>query len=175
MKKVMLISLLVILIGAAVVGFIQYSGKETVTVTKQKTATTNENQVEEVPFIEIQEENTEPIEEELPNDMTEEKVQNVIHQMSHQKVKAEKKWGFTPLTQDRVNRLIDVVNTNSYKHKGVYLEILTRWKGNNFSHAATDHNAIWSLQGGTIGRATGVLTIEQEEQFIQEHYSIKQD
>ena len=38
--------------------------------------------------------------------MTEEQVQDAIHQMSHQKVRAEKKWGFIPLTRERVDRSI---------------------------------------------------------------------
>ncbi|WP_338471846.1 DUF6241 domain-containing protein [Niallia sp. XMNu-256] len=174
MKKAILIPLLVLLAGAAVFGIIQYSSKGTVTVTKQQTTKTDQNQAEGGTFIEIQEVRNESIETELPDNMTEGKVQNVIHQMSHQKVRAEEKWGFIPLTMERVNRLIEVVNANQYEHEGVYLDILKRWKNNNFSHVDTDHNAVWSLQNGTVGKATGILTVEEEQQFIAKYYSIKE-
>jgi len=173
MKKTIIISLLVILAGAAVFGFIQYSSKETVTVTQKSTPESVQGQNDGGTYIEIHEEKTEPVEEELPSDMNEGRVQDIIHQMSHQKIRAEDKWGFIPLTMERVDRLIEVVNANKYDHADVYLDILNRWKNNNFSHVDNDHNAIWTLQSGTVGKATGILSVEEEQQFIEEHFSIK--
>ena len=63
------------------------------------------------------------IEEEFPSSMEEYGVQDAIHGMCHQKVRAEDQWGFIPLTQDRVKRLIDVVeeNENNYmKHNCIW-------------------------------------------------------
>jgi hypothetical protein len=39
---------------------------------------------------------------------------------------------------------------------------LHSWKENNFSSAVSDYNRIWKLQGGTVGKATGLLTPEEE-------------
>jgi len=110
----------------------------------------------------------------FPETMTDEEVQNAIHQMSHQKVKADKKWGMIPLTKERVVRLIDVVegNKDNFKHESTYLKILNRWKVDDFSRVDEDHNIIWTLQNGTVGRATGILTYEEELRFISKYFNV---
>ncbi|WP_428911053.1 DUF6241 domain-containing protein [Niallia sp. Krafla_26] len=175
MKKAVVLFLLVILVGAGGYVFFDYSNKKSVTITEKTTSTSEQSQENTDTFIEIQENITEPIEEELPNDMSEGQVQDVIHKMSHQKVRAEEKWGFTPLTMERVNRLIEVVNVNQYDHADVYLDILNRWKESNFSHVDSDHNTIWTLQNGTVGKATGILTVEEEKQLIAKYFNIENE
>ena len=95
--------------------------------------------------------------------------------MSHQEVQAEDEWGFLPLTQDRVTRLIEVVeeNKSSYDSAETFLRILTRWSTNDFSQADKDHNAIWSLQEGNVGRATGILSAKEERKFIKKYFKVQ--
>ncbi|MBO0601455.1 hypothetical protein I2483_07260 [Sporosarcina sp. E16_3] len=128
-----------------------------------------------IPVIEIDEKRTIPVEEEFLLSMEEYGVQDAIHGMSHQKVRADDKWGFIPLTQDRVQRLIEVVeaNDNNYISAPVYLDILNRWANNDFSRADKDHNAIWDLQEGNVGKASGLLSIEEERTFIKKHFKIE--
>lgn len=116
------------------------------------------------------------IEEDFAFDMSELAVQNAIHHMSHQKVEADKKWGVLPLTVDRVDRLLEVVqhNRDDYKHGSVYEEILLKWQNKNFTNVDDDHNAIWELQDGSIGRATGILSAKEEQAFIEEKFSNRQ-
>jgi hypothetical protein len=173
MKKVILITLAVLtIIGVGAYGVFNFLDKETVSVT-EKSKTPTEVQPDGGTFIEIQEQKTEPIEEQLPAGMAEERIQSVIHMMSHQKIEAEDKWGFIPLTAERVKRLIEVVNANDYRHSGLYLDILNRWNESNFSQADKDHNAVWYLQNGSIGKASGLLTIEEEQQLIEEYYQVE--
>jgi hypothetical protein len=172
-QKTIVIPLLVILLGIAVFGFIDYKNKDSVTVTQKDSL--SQNQPVGGTYLEIQEDRTKPIEEELPGEMKEKQVQDVIHQMSHQKIKAEKKWGFIPLTRERVDRLIEIVNINQYEHGDVYLDILKEWKEGNFTYIDGDHNTIWVLQDGNVGKATGVLTMEEEMEYIKQHYSIKSE
>ncbi|MEN8701624.1 DUF6241 domain-containing protein [Bacillus infantis] len=108
----------------------------------------------------------------FPNNMEEEAVQQAIHDMSHQKVKAENKWGALQVTPDRISRLLSVVEANemSYKHSSVYLDILERWNEGDFSSAARDHNRIWKLQGGTVGEAKGLLSKEEEQKYIEKNF-----
>lgn len=105
-------------------------------------------------------------------DMKEYAVQDAIHFMSHQKVKAGEKWGSLQLTEERVDRLIDIIEKNQgeYKHAKLYLDILYRWKEGDFSKADEDHNAIWDLKGGTVGKATGVLSPQEEERYIEKNF-----
>ncbi|OZM58351.1 hypothetical protein CIB95_01920 [Lottiidibacillus patelloidae] len=99
-------------------------------------------------------------------------MQNYIHWLSHQKVKADMKWGELQITTERIERLIEVVEANNYnyKYEEMYLEILNAWKNNDFSQADKEHNFIWELQGGTLGEATGLLTEEEEQAFIKLHF-----
>ncbi|PYZ93877.1 hypothetical protein CR194_12120 [Salipaludibacillus keqinensis] len=46
--------------------------------------------------------------------MTESEVRESIHKMSHQKIRADEKWGALLMTQERIERLIVVVNSNEY-------------------------------------------------------------
>jgi hypothetical protein len=98
--------------------------------------------------------------------MTEEQVLHVIHAMSHQKVRAKEKWRFILNTPERVDKMIEIVEANDYKYKKRYLEILYRWQEGDFSRADKDHNFVWSIQGGTIGKATGLLSPQEEAEFI---------
>jgi len=96
--------------------------------------------------------------------LLEEQVQTIIHSMSHEKVIAEHKFGLISMAPERIVRLIDVIETNynEYEHSDLYLDILNRWNAGDFTVADKDHNAIWELQGGGVGEATGVLnTVEQ--------------
>lgn len=94
---------------------------------------------------------------------TEEMVQQYIHGMSHEKVKASEKWVFYKITPQRLQYLIDVVKAYPYAHKALYLSILNRWKKGDFSHAVEDHNAIWRLENGTVGKAERLLTPAEEK------------
>lgn len=117
------------------------------------------------------------IEAEAPNpfgqkstlaDLTDEDYRNYIHKMSHQKVKADEKWGFYEITPERIDWLLQGLDQVNLKSEDVYRDILERWKAEDFSKVDQDHNAIWQLQGGTIGKATGILNAEEEEAFLQE-------
>ncbi|WP_409253042.1 DUF6241 domain-containing protein [Bacillus sp. SCS-153A] len=109
-------------------------------------------------------------EDEIPNTLSEEDLQQKIHDMSHQKVKATPKWGSLEITPERIDHLINVVEQGNYKQSHVYLDILYGWKEGDFSEADEDHNTIWRLQGGTIGKATGVLSVAEEQKYIEKHF-----
>ena len=100
-------------------------------------------------------------------DLTDVDYQEYIHGMSHQKVKADEKWGFYKITDERIDWLIEGLKIADLKHKSVYEEILNKWDKGDFSTADDDHNAIWNLQGGTIGKAYGILTPEEEKAYIE--------
>lgn len=101
-------------------------------------------------------------------ELTDEDYRNYLHKMSHQKVIADEKWGFYEITSERIDWLWQGLDKADLKNKNVYREILERWREDDFSKVDQDHNAIWQLQGGTIGEATGILSPEEEEAFLQE-------
>lgn len=162
---------LLILTFLSVVGIILYAiyGQEAPIIKKDGTITEKTTE-DGGKIIEVKEVRDMPVEEEFPMDMPDFQVGQVIHQMSHQKIEAEEKWGFLPLTAERVARLKEVVENGDYKNKSRYLSILNRWVENDFTQIDKDHNTIWTMQGGTVGKATGILSYEEEKQFIEKYY-----
>ncbi|WP_160723725.1 DUF6241 domain-containing protein [Bacillus sp. USDA818B3_A] len=112
------------------------------------------------------------LEEELPLDLSEEEIQNKIHAMSHAKVHAEEKWTHLEPTQERINRLLVVVESNQdgLNESNLYIAILKRWKAGDFSKAVSDHNKIWKLQDGTIGEATRLLSDKEQAEYREDYF-----
>ncbi|PYF08948.1 DUF6241 domain-containing protein [Ureibacillus chungkukjangi] len=108
----------------------------------------------------------------FPDDLAESNIQDIIHGMSHQKVAAEQKWGEYQITQERVERLLEVaiLNKEKYISGDAYVSILEKWVQGDFSNAVLDHNYIWSLQGGNVGEATRLLTPVEEKAYIESHF-----
>lgn len=109
-----------------------------------------------------------PFGEKVKTPLSEVLMQQYIHAMSHQKVQAKEKWSYFKITDERINFLLGQWEINKYEHEETYKEILTRWKDEDFSNAVSDHNKIWRIQEGTIGKATGLLSQEAEEAYINE-------
>lgn len=101
--------------------------------------------------------------------LTDAYVQDYIHQMAHQKVIANEKWGFYRITDERISWLLEGVQSSDLNHKQTYLNILNQWQQGNFAEADVHHNTIWELQGGTIGKATGVYSQEEEQAFLESY------
>ncbi|MGE7753353.1 DUF6241 domain-containing protein, partial [Lysinibacillus fusiformis] len=86
-------------------------------------------------------------------------MQEVIQQMSHQKIIADEKESSIMITPERIEILLHMVESNKdrYEHSDKYLEILNRWKQDDFSSVDQDHNDMWYLQGTKQGGlATGI-------------------
>ncbi len=104
----------------------------------------------------------------------EDQFQATIHAMSHQKVEADRKWGAERITQKKIDRMLAVLKkaeeVDAFEHSDLYENILIPWSEGDFSNAVEAHNAIWNLQGGSIGKATGLLSDKEEENFIKKHF-----
>ncbi len=113
-------------------------------------------------------ENLNPFGDSTPQQqLTDKDYQNYIHQMSHQKVEAEEKWGFYLITDERIEWLLQGLDKVELgENESTYQAILERWQAGDFSQVDEDHNAIWRMQGGTIGKATGILSESAEKAFI---------
>ncbi|MDG5470460.1 DUF6241 domain-containing protein [Jeotgalibacillus sp. ET6] len=96
--------------------------------------------------------------------------QEYIHGMTHQKIKASKKWGFYEIHPKRIEWLLEGLDKSTKittENKAVYREILSNWKEGDFSKIDKEHNKIWRMQDGTVGEATGILSTEEEQQYIE--------
>jgi len=106
----------------------------------------------------------------LTDSSTEDEVVQVMHQMTHQKVKAKEKWGAVPMLEDTINQVYSLVAKSDFEHKTELLAIVDKWKNGDFEGIDEDHNYFWKLQGGTVGKAYGILSEQEEEEFIKNNY-----
>lgn len=113
-----------------------------------------------------------------PDNLIEYKVNEAIHSMSHQKVESGSQWGREQITQEKIDRLLEISQKSNYKFKELYIEILERWSKGDFSHAVDDHNKIWEMQGGKdgdSGKAIRLLTPQEETEYIEQFFGNKPD
>ncbi|MFD2615741.1 MULTISPECIES: DUF6241 domain-containing protein [Terrilactibacillus] len=107
---------------------------------------------------------------ELSQDPTEDEVLEIMHEMTHQKVKADEKWGAVQMTPEHIQTLLELVAKNNFENKDELSSILNKWKKKNFSTVDQDHNDLWSLQGGNVGKAYGILSESEEQVFIKNNF-----
>ena len=94
---------------------------------------------------------------------TDENIQTALHEMAHQKAKADQKWGYIFITQERIESLIDIVKSNDLVQGSTYVEILERWKQGKYEKVDGDHNKIWKLQSGNLGEGKGVMSEAEQK------------
>lgn len=164
--------ILVIALGLAVVGgagywfmqsFLTKDGKEISTV------------VEEIDKREASAETTEAAETKKISgkaDMEEEQVQIYLHQMTHQKIVADKKRGAVEMSEENIGNMLKIVKENYdyYDHSDFYENTLLAWQNDDFSNAVSVHNTIWNWHKGSVGRATGLMSPEQEAEYVESHF-----
>ncbi|QHA37901.1 hypothetical protein D5E69_20390 [Rossellomorea marisflavi] len=108
-----------------------------------------------------------PFEGDVKTPISEELMRQYIHAMSHQKVRAGEKWSFFEITDERIAFLLQQLDEKNYKNDEEYREILTQWQKGDFSQVVGDHNTVWSLMGGNIGKAKGLLPAKQEKEYLE--------
>ncbi|WDL94315.1 PRK06770 family protein [Bacillus sp. HNR-4] len=101
---------------------------------------------------------------------SEEEVLTAMHHMSHQKVIAQKKWGVIPMSRKNAEKVRDILNNSNFEKKAELLAIAERWVKGDYSQIVLDHNYFWSTQGGTVGKATGVLDLASEKEFVSNNF-----
>ncbi len=106
----------------------------------------------------------------LSDDMSEYKVQLYIHEMTHNKVYANVKFGSRPMTAESIATLKAIVKKNDYQDKKFYLETLEAWEEGNFSNAVNVHNTIWTWHRGTIGKAKRMMTEEEQQEYAATYH-----
>lgn len=93
-----------------------------------------------------------------------------MHQMSHQKVQAEYKEFFFEMTEERIDWLVQAVSSSGVVLSKNHKPILERWDNNDFSRIDLDHNLLYqqaSAEPTESGKATGILSKEEEKEYIE--------
>ena len=135
------------------------------TITQQ--ANTNQVQKIEVP---------------LSENSDQDQVMHVMHEMTHQKVitddkwgdaSKEDKWGAIPMTQENIAIVKKYVDASNFMDKEKLQEILMRWEKNDFTFIVDEHNFFWMKEHGQVGKAIRKATPAEEKAFIQRNFENK--
>lgn len=105
--------------------------------------------------------------------LSDEELEREMHGMTHQKVEADQKWINVEMTPEKVTALMAVVEDRAFEDpalKELMLRILNKWIKGDFSQIVTDHNALWTYEGGDVGEASRAYTEEEEKEFIANNY-----
>lgn len=107
---------------------------------------------------------------ELTDTTTEAEIIDIMHKMTHQKVKAEDKWGAIPMSGHTVSQVLEFLEKSNFASKEDLIDIAEKWKNGDFQTVDNDHNYFWQWQGGTVGRAYGIMTSAEESEFIKNNF-----
>ena len=160
--KKILISLTVILRGGVVAGGIWYLEKDDV----DEKVVASEDEISKGKSVHSKKISGIETELDINHSSGQSEVMAIMHQMTHQKIQATEKWRATPMIQENIVAVHDIIEANDYEQKDMLLQIVKKWKSGDFSSVDKDHNAIWRLQGGTIGEAYGIMSEEEERWFV---------
>ena len=98
----------------------------------------------------------------------------VLHKMTHQKVRAAKKIGAIQITEKRIKTLQKALQQNKkkYKHTKLYEEILNEWSNGDFSHVVKQHNELLHIidKDNHDSIAISKMSKAEENQFIKENF-----
>lgn len=110
----------------------------------------------------------------LDKSPSEEDIVEILHNMTHQKVRSEEKWGFVQMTEVNLLAVKEVLKENPAFNQNIdLLAIVTDWLNNDFSNIVAEHNLIWKMKDGSVGKAYGILSPSEEEALVKEQFGAR--
>ncbi|MCY8235565.1 DUF6241 domain-containing protein [Priestia endophytica] len=107
---------------------------------------------------------------EPPENPTEADIMHIMHLMTHQKVRANKKEGAIRMTPYSLAQVTDLINEVQPPNKKKLLQIVNHWENGNFDNVIEEHNYFWEYEGGKVGKAIGRMTMTEESYFVRKHF-----
>ena len=74
------------------------------------------------------------------------------------------------MSEANIDELIEILEAKHYKSDDRIMMIAMKWKEGDFSKVHSDHNYFWRLKGGTIGVAYGIMSPEEEAEFVKNNF-----
>lgn len=111
-----------------------------------------------------------------PSPEIREEIYDMMHRMSHQKVRAEDKWGHLKITEDRLDEVISLLEQYNVADRTFYHEAMLDWRDGDFYNAVEVHNRIAQPDDGIVqGKAYGLLSKQEESDYIEKHFQETDD
>lgn len=114
---------------------------------------------------------------EQPSQEVAEKVSDMIHRMTHEKVRAESKWGHLKISEERINEVISLLERYDVDNRTFLHEEMLDWKDGDFSNSIKIHNILTQPSDERYvrpGKAYGLLSIQEQKEF-KERYEENED
>ncbi|WP_017548751.1 DUF6241 domain-containing protein [Salinicoccus carnicancri] len=108
----------------------------------------------------------------------ENKVVDMVHRMSHQKVRAEEKWGHLKITEERINEVIGLLEQYNVEDRTFLHKEMLNWRDGNFSNSEKVHNVLTQPEYKHVmqsGKAYGLLSKAEEQDYIEKHFTETDD
>lgn len=87
-----------------------------------------------------------------------------MHKMANSLIEADAIWGKAEMNRKNVDEMYVALHLQSESdEKKILQEVIEKWDKADFSSIDADHNRIWNLLDGKIGRATGINNKEVEK------------
>lgn len=114
---------------------------------------------------------------EEPSEAVIEKVSDNIHRMTHQKVRAEHKWGHLRITDERIDEMISLLEQYDVPDRTFLHEEMLNWKNGDYSNSVEIHNTLTQISDYSvrIGKTYGLLQPAEEQRFINQKYADSDD
>lgn len=104
-------------------------------------------------------------------DMTEHLALTYVLGMARQKVVTDVVRTRYEMTPERIAWVGEVVEAQpEFESRGALLAILDRWEDQDFSRVVDDHNIVWDLLDGEIGKGQRAATETEEAAFIAYYF-----
>ena len=99
-------------------------------------------------------------------------VVTMMHEMVNTLIIAEdnKIWGKKSVNKESVLELLNMIeSTEDFYEKGILTEIAKDWEMGNFDNVVQDHNIVWGILDGTVGRANevNVAAVAEAKEYLK--------
>jgi len=99
-------------------------------------------------------------------------VVNMMHEMVNTLIIAEDSmvWGKKEVDKESVSELLNMIETvEDFYEKGIVTEIASDWERGDFDNVVQDHNILWGILDGTVGKASekNIVAVAEAKEYFK--------
>ncbi|MGK0466720.1 DUF6241 domain-containing protein [Clostridium sp.] len=99
-------------------------------------------------------------------------VVTMMHEMVNTLIIAEDNriWGKKEVDKESVSELLNMIEAaEDFYEKGIVTEIANDWKRGYFDNVVQDHNIVWGILDGTVGKASeeNIVAVAEAKEYLK--------